>query len=590
MRLFSFAFFILFLFVLSHVRTMGQADFILGADLSYANMMEDCGAVFRENGSAKDVYQIFADNGTNLVRIRVWHNPDWQESLVQPAGVKPQYNNFEDAKEAISRAKKAGMKVMLDIHFSDFWCDPGKQVVPKAWAGIASNATILKDSVYNYVAKMLTILNNESLMPEYVKVGNENNAGLMVHSTLTSTYTASGVISNSWSRHAQLYNAAIKAVREVSEKTTIKPKIALHVADHSKADWFYGNIIANGVSDFDIMGFTYYYSYHGGSINAVGNVISTLKTKFPKYDAMIVETGYLWDNENIDGLGNIINSADPNYLPVGPSNQRKYLSDLSKAVQNAGGLGIIFWEPAWVSTPCRTAWGQGSSQEHVAFFDHRNNLNFMKNGGGGWPDMFKNNLVFQPVNVVFKVDMTGADLSNGVFITGSFTSTGNWSIVPMKAEGNNIFSHTVQLMPGDKGAYYFMNKNAWGSREKVPAECATWWNSDRGYVVPDHDTLIGHRWGSCEQLPTSSELFEYENISIAVYPNPLKQQPLTIKLETGEMPNAELEIISASGKRVFGLKNIKKETRIEPSLLKPGIYLIKIQNLDGSLIEKLLVL
>jgi arabinogalactan endo-1,4-beta-galactosidase len=41
-------------------------------------MMEDCGAEYRENGSTKDVYQIFADNGTNLVRVRLWHNPDWQ--------------------------------------------------------------------------------------------------------------------------------------------------------------------------------------------------------------------------------------------------------------------------------------------------------------------------------------------------------------------------------------------------------------------------------------------------------------------------------------------------------------------------------
>jgi arabinogalactan endo-1,4-beta-galactosidase len=106
-------------------------------------------------------------------------------------------------------------------------------------------------------------------------------------------------------------------------------------------------------------------------------------------------------------LGNIISSADPNYLPVGPSHQRKYLSDLSKSVQNAGGLGIIFWEPAWVSTPCRTPWGQGSSQEHVAFFDHRNNLNFMKNGGGGWPNAFKNNISLQPVSVIFKVDKRG---------------------------------------------------------------------------------------------------------------------------------------------------------------------------------------
>jgi hypothetical protein len=139
-------------FLISYQVT-AQGNFILGSDLSYVNMMEDCGAEYRENGSTKDVYQIFADNGINLVRVRLWHNPDWQEELSQPN----QYSNYADVKETIFRAKMAGMKVMLGFHFSDFWCDPGRQIIPKAWEGVANNGEALSDSVYNYEAYRETV-------------------------------------------------------------------------------------------------------------------------------------------------------------------------------------------------------------------------------------------------------------------------------------------------------------------------------------------------------------------------------------------------------------------------------------------------
>src|SRR4030042_5890127 len=87
--------------------------FYRGNDLSYVNQMEDCGAVFKEKGVPKDVYQIFADHGTNLVRVRLWVDPVWQNSLVQPEGVKAQYSDFADVKEAISRSKAAGMEILL---------------------------------------------------------------------------------------------------------------------------------------------------------------------------------------------------------------------------------------------------------------------------------------------------------------------------------------------------------------------------------------------------------------------------------------------------------------------------------------------
>ncbi len=572
----------------SKLNTQGnkQTQFIIGQDLSYVNMMEDCGAQYRENGELKDVYQIFADNGTDLVRVRLWHNPDWQVILSQPEGVKAQYSNFNDVKETIHRAKSVGMQVMLDIHFSDFWCDPGRQIVPKAWEAIANNEAILQDSVYNYVTQTLTALNNENLMPEYVKIGNENNSGIMTHTGMDSQYRGINQVSNSWERHAKLFNAGIKAVRDVSAETAIKPQIALHVADHSKVAWFYNNLIQNGVTDFDIMGFTYYYSYHGGSPADAGSVIRNVLNTHPGYEAMVVETGYLWDTENIDNLGNIITNPHPGYLPVSPANQLKFMVDLSNEVYNAGGSGVIFWEPAWVSTPCSTPWGTGSSHEHVAFFDHRDKLNYMKHGGGGWPNAFKSGDVPDEVNVTFRVDMTGQDVSQGVYIVGQMT---NWDFVQMDNKGSNIYSTSFVLQPGEVYAYYFIRNNNWDNyqsyRETIPVECAYSaellndpdWDTDRAFIVPENDTVIAYMWASCETFVSNTEDFEWKN-TFKIYPNPSLNKEIFIENNNFNFQKSRIELIDSKGNTTIpafiNIENHKVNIKLNHS--RNGIYIIKI--------------
>lgn len=487
---------------LSFISIIGQ-EFYFGNDLSYANMMEDCGAAFKEKGVVKDVYKIFADHGTNLVRVRLWYNPTWQNSIVQPAGVKNQYNDFKDAKESIKRAKEAGMHVMLGIHYSDTWADPAKQIIPSVWVDVANNLEALKDSVYNYTIQVLDDLNKEGLLPEFIKVGNENNGGILRHTVMNDNLSASGSVSTSWSRHAQLFSTAFKAIRDYTDTTALKPKIVIHFADIKNIDWGAGTLISNGATDFDIIGFSYYYAWHDASIAAMGQKVKQLVDKYTNYDVMVVETGYLWSTQNYDNLGNIITEPDPEYLPVCPEKQLEYMVDFTKSVMNNGGIGVVFWEPAWVSTPCSNPWGQGSSQEHVAFFDIQDH-NFMENGGGRWTEtVFYKNI--NNVVVTFKVDMTGQDVSNGVYITGSFTGT-NWELLPMYNAGNNIYTYITSMAPGDSGAYYFLNNNNWESREKVPASCATMWGTDRKFVILNDNVIFSDKWAGCQGITIPTEV------------------------------------------------------------------------------------
>ena len=122
-------------------------SFYYGADLSYVNELEDCGASYKDAyNTRKDPFKIFKDAGANIIRVRLWHNPTWTN-----------YSNFEDVKKTISKAKAQGMAVLLDFHYSDTWADPHKQEIPKAWLNDINNTEALGKLLYDYTYKPLTI-------------------------------------------------------------------------------------------------------------------------------------------------------------------------------------------------------------------------------------------------------------------------------------------------------------------------------------------------------------------------------------------------------------------------------------------------
>lgn len=348
--------------------------FYFGADLSYVNEMEDCGVVYKEKGAAKDPYRIFADNNCNLVRLRLWHTPSWYDTL--NAGKR--YSDYEDVKKSIQRAKAAGMDVLLDFHLSDFWADPQRQWVPKAWEPVVDNLPALKDSVYHYITQTLNSLNAAGLMPDMVQVGNETNRGIL----LAPQVNDAGWVLD-WPRNAALFNSAISAVRAVEKSSGKKIRIALHIAGPADAKWLMEGFWNAGVTDFDVIGLSYYWAWHKPTTIAdAGNVITELRQKYTGKDVMIFETGYIWTTQSNDQASNIISEVQSGYAPASPENQQKWLVDLTKEVKKRGGIGVVYWEPAWVSSPCRTPWGQGSHQEHATFFDFENNV--LPTGGMHW--------------------------------------------------------------------------------------------------------------------------------------------------------------------------------------------------------------
>lgn len=196
----------------SSIVDVNSEEFYLGADLSYVNEMENCGVYYKnKEGKTEDVFNIFADGGSNLVRVRLWHNPTWTN-----------YSNYQDVEKTIQRAKNTNSKVLLDFHYSDDWADPEKQEVPKAWLPVVDNLPILGDSIYNYTYAVLEKLSRKNLLPEMVQVGNEIN--LMI---LQKDNNANPM---EWSRNSFLLNKGIKAVRDVSKNLNKNIEIMLHIA------------------------------------------------------------------------------------------------------------------------------------------------------------------------------------------------------------------------------------------------------------------------------------------------------------------------------------------------------------------------
>ena len=330
---------------------VAAAPFVFGVDLSYVNEMEDCGGKYRENGALRDPFVLFKDHGANLVRVRLWNDPAWTR-----------YSNLADVEKTVARAKAQGMQVLLDFHYSDTWADGDKQIAPKAWAGAKDTAALSK-LLYQYTFDTLRALDAKGLMPEMVQVGNETNPELL-----------GGVKGQPihWDRNAALLNAGVQAVKDAGALSAIKPRIMIHIAQPENAEWWFPRAAAAGLHGYDVIGLSYYPKWSKRTLAGLGATILKLRKTYG-VDVMVVETAYPWTLEDADASPNILgrDALLPGY-PATPDGQKRYLVDLTQAVLDHGGAGVVYWEPAWVSTGCKTPWATGSAWDNATFFDFHN--------------------------------------------------------------------------------------------------------------------------------------------------------------------------------------------------------------------------
>jgi arabinogalactan endo-1,4-beta-galactosidase len=280
------------------------SGFARGADVSWITQMENTGVKFYDGaGAQQDIFTVLKGLGMNSIRLRVWVNPS------------DGWCNVTDVVAKAVRAKAAGMKLLIDFHYSDVWADPGHQAQPAAWAG--ESLPGLVQSVTGHTTSVLTALKTNGIVPDWVQVGNETNNGML---------WPNGNASDSMANFAQLVNAGYNAVKAVDSSI----KVIVHISngfDNSLFEWMFDGLKNNG-AHWDIIGMSLYpTAANWSTLNA--QCLTNMKDMVSRYNkqVMIAETGMSWTDSTA------CNS---------------FIADLIGKVKSVGsgsGLGVFYWEP-----------------------------------------------------------------------------------------------------------------------------------------------------------------------------------------------------------------------------------------------------
>ncbi|AUB52877.1 glycoside hydrolase family 53 protein [Enterococcus mundtii] len=429
-------------------------ELIRGADISILADMEKSGAGYYENGVKKDALQILKNNGVNYVRLRLWQDPYDDQGNSYGAGT----NDLNTTIALAKRAKNLGLKVLLDFHYSDFWVDPGKQNLPKAWENYSFEQ--LDAALYGYTKSVLTEMKNNGVYPDMVQIGNELNSGMLW------PYGKSwGEGGGEFDRLATFLKSGIRGVKETQPVDT---PIMLHLADGGDTDvftWWFDEITKRGV-DYDLIGLSYYPYWHG-SMNALQTTMNTISARYDK-EVNVVETAYGHTTANADSMPNAFGPEQEiagGYAAT-PAGQREYLNDLVTRIQtvpNEKGNGFFYWEPLWYNG--NVSWATAAGMNY---------LGVQSQTGNEWDNqaMFDFNGQALPSLKAFQEAGRQQNiLKNPSFENDGFTNTpANWSVW----RGNGAAIDTLKTETGGfSGAYK-----------------ATFWD-DQAYQMSIYQTVNG---------------------------------------------------------------------------------------------------
>ena len=229
------------------------------------------------------------------------------------------------------------MKLLADFHYSDFWADPGKQMVPRAWKGMDSEQK--EAALYEYTLDCMKQLKEAGVDVGMVQVGNETNGWLCGEKI--------------WSDIAHLMDAGAKAVREIYPDALI----AVHFANPENPDSYrkYAEKLAYyeqyGRIRYDVFA-TSYYPYWHGTLDNLSEILTEISETYGK-KVMVMETSYAWTGEDTDFFGNTIGdgSAVTKDYPYTPQGQANSIRNITDTVVNRtpAGIGVCYWEGAWIS-------------------------------------------------------------------------------------------------------------------------------------------------------------------------------------------------------------------------------------------------
>ena len=314
-----------------------SADFIMGMDASCVPALENSGVkYYNYEGREQDVFQTLAEAGVNYIRVRVWNDPFDQNGNGYGGG----NCDIQNALAIGKRATQYGMKLLVNFHYSDFWADPGKQMVPKAWAGMSVEEKAV--ALYQYTKDSLQLLKDNGVDVGMVQVGNETNGHLSGEKI--------------WFNMAQLFAAGSKAVREIYPDALV----ALHFANPENAGSYatYASKLDYYAIDYDVFASSYYPFWHG-TLENLSTVLTDIHETYGK-KVMVVETSYAYTEADTDFSGNTFSGGAGTNYPITVQGQATCIRDVIDTVAKIpGGIGVCYWEGTWI-TVGRNSWEENT--------------------------------------------------------------------------------------------------------------------------------------------------------------------------------------------------------------------------------------
>lgn len=348
-------------------------DFYRGMDVSAVLALENSGVKYYNfDGEEQDVFMTLAQAGVNYIRLRVWNDPYDENGNGYGGG----NNDVATAITLGQRATQYGMKVCIDFHYSDFWADPKKQFVPKAWEGMDIEEK--SDALYNFTLENLTQILDAGVDVGMVQVGNEINNGMCGETD------ASNV--------RKLLASGSKAVREVAASSGKDILVAVHytnIDDMKKLDTLLTGLQVKEI-DYDIVGLSFYPYWHG-TMEDLKNAITHVRNTYGK-KVYVAENAYCYTSEDGDGSANSIKGTDD--LAEGYSasvqGQANEVRDVCAAASEAGAEGIFYWEGTWIPVGPADAdnsaiwekYGSGWASSYAGGYDPKDAGQYY--GGSSW--------------------------------------------------------------------------------------------------------------------------------------------------------------------------------------------------------------
>ena len=316
-------------FVLLCCFCMAQAQKYVGGDISLLTKYEENGANYMDKDGKKitDLLAFLKEQGLNTMRVRLFVDPSLASANDKGEGV---CQDIEYVKKLGKRIKDAGLRFMLDFHYSDTWADPGQQAPPQSWKAINTPAY---EYIYTYTKESLKELVDAGATPDFIQTGNEISFGMLWDGCKVSANNAwTAYLDDNWDTFSTALKNASRACREVCPEA----KIIIHTeqcANNPTLDVAFFKRIKDHEVDYDIIG-TSYYPYHKGPITNLDKGLTQLETNFPEKQIMVVETGC--------GYHYKMGEKDTGYS-LTYEGQRQFTADLIVMLQKHKQVNGLFW-------------------------------------------------------------------------------------------------------------------------------------------------------------------------------------------------------------------------------------------------------